>query len=120
MGRMPGKVVASKERDRCSGECHNARTGCRSPIAKLQRRVVVFAHAIKFCYGYRPIFLLILSSFSWPGRKVKTQRPQPYPNPVKLASVWSPEMLTQVGRVPTRGFGARLFFDQLYKPERNT
>ncbi|WP_231603293.1 hypothetical protein [Neorhodopirellula pilleata] len=36
--------------------------------------------------------------------------PEPYPNPVKLATVWSPETLTQAGRVPTRGFGARVFF----------
>lgn len=38
------------------------------------------------------------------------EMPEPYPNPVKLATVWSPETLTQAGRLPTRGFGARVFF----------
>lgn len=43
--------------------------------------------------------------------------PEPYPNPVKLATVWSPETLTQAGRVPTRGFGARVFFyDEKSRP----
>jgi hypothetical protein len=43
--------------------------------------------------------------------------PKPYPNPVKLATVWSPETLTQAGRTPTRGFGARVFFyDEKSRP----
>lgn len=40
----------------------------------------------------------------------KDKVPEPYPNPAKLAAVWSTESLTQVGRVPTRGFGGRIFF----------
>ncbi|MCC9644380.1 hypothetical protein LOC71_19070 [Rhodopirellula sp. JC740] len=40
----------------------------------------------------------------------KETAPEPYPNPAKLAAVWSTESLTQVGRVPTRGFGGRIFF----------
>jgi hypothetical protein len=40
----------------------------------------------------------------------KDKAPEPYPNPAKLAAVWSTESLTQVGRVPTRGFGGRIFF----------
>lgn len=47
----------------------------------------------------------------------KDKPPKPYPNPVKLAAVWSPETLTQAGRVPTRGFGARVFFyDEKSRP----
>ncbi|WDQ15945.1 hypothetical protein [Rhodopirellula sp. P2] len=47
----------------------------------------------------------------------KDQAPEPYPNPAKLAAVWSTESLTQVGRVPTRGFGGRIFFyDEKSKP----
>ncbi|MEO9931323.1 hypothetical protein [Rhodopirellula bahusiensis] len=47
----------------------------------------------------------------------KDKAPEPYPNPAKLAAVWSTESLTQVGRVPTRGFGGRIFFyDEKSKP----
>lgn len=43
--------------------------------------------------------------------------PEPYPNPVKLAVTWSPDTLTQSGRVPTRGFGGRVFFyDEKSRP----
>ncbi|MCM2374410.1 hypothetical protein [Aporhodopirellula aestuarii] len=45
-----------------------------------------------------------------PWAKSKSDQPEPYPNPVKLASTWTPDTLTQAGRVPTRGFGARMFF----------
>ncbi len=45
-----------------------------------------------------------------PWSKPKDGLPEPYPNPVKLASTWTPDTLTQTGRVPTRGFGARVFF----------
>ena len=41
----------------------------------------------------------------------------PYPNPVKIASTWTPDTLVQSGRTPTRGFGGRLFFyDQRSRP----
>ena len=43
-------------------------------------------------------------------RKDPNAPPEPYPNPAKMAVTWSPDTLTQVGRTPTRGFGARLFF----------
>ncbi|MFG0253592.1 MAG: hypothetical protein ACF787_00620 [Rhodopirellula sp. JB053] len=45
-----------------------------------------------------------------PWSKDEDEMPEPYPNPVKLASTWVPDTLTQTGRVPTRGFGARVFF----------
>lgn len=47
----------------------------------------------------------------------KSDVPEPYPNPVKLAATWTPDTLTQTGRVPTRGFGARVFFyDEKTRP----
>ncbi len=52
-----------------------------------------------------------------PWSKNKDGPPEPYPNPVKLAATWTPDTLTQVGRVPTRGFGARVYFyDEKSRP----
>jgi hypothetical protein len=42
--------------------------------------------------------------------KGKDEHPTPYPGPVKLATTWTPDVLVQSGRTPTRGFGGRLFF----------
>ncbi len=39
-----------------------------------------------------------------------SDEPEPYPNPVKLATTWTPDVLTKVGKTPTRGFGGRVFF----------
>ncbi len=35
---------------------------------------------------------------------------EPYPNPAKIATTWTPDTLVQTGRTPTRGFGGRVFF----------
>lgn len=61
------------------------------------------------------------SEKSWsermPWSKSEDELPEPYPNPVKLAATWTPDTLTQTGRVPTRGFGARVFFyDEKSRP----
>ncbi|TWU42524.1 hypothetical protein [Novipirellula artificiosorum] len=41
----------------------------------------------------------------------------PYPNPVKMATTWTPDTLVQTGRTPTRGFGGRIFFyDEKSRP----
>lgn len=40
----------------------------------------------------------------------KEEPPEPYPNPVKMATTWTPDTLTTVGKTPTRGFGGRVFF----------
>ena len=40
-----------------------------------------------------------------PWKKDKGEEPEPYPNPVKLAAIWTPDTLVQTGRTPTRGFG---------------
>lgn len=40
----------------------------------------------------------------------KEKVPEPYPNPVKMATTWTPDTLTTVGKTPTRGFGGRVFF----------
>ncbi len=37
-------------------------------------------------------------------------KPEPYPNPTRMASTWTPDTLVQTGRTPTRGFGGRIFF----------
>ncbi len=44
----------------------------------------------------------------WPWAKDKS--PTPYPNPVKMAVTWTPDILIQSGRTPTRGFGGRVYF----------
>ncbi len=62
---------------------------------------------------HRSILLVLLLATGCIGplkRKDPNAPPKPYPNPVKMAVTWSPDTLTQVGRTPTRGFGARLFF----------
>lgn len=51
----------------------------------------------------------LMERMPW-AKSDKDAVPEPYPNPVKLATVWSPETLSQAGRVTTRGFGARVFF----------
>jgi hypothetical protein len=44
-------------------------------------------------------------------------KPEPYPNPTRIAATWTPDTLVQTGRTPTRGFGGRLFFyDEKTKP----
>ncbi len=40
----------------------------------------------------------------------KDRAPDPYPNPARMATTWTPDTLLQAGRTPTRGFGGRLFF----------
>jgi len=40
----------------------------------------------------------------------KDKKPEPYPNPARMAVTWTPDTLVQTGRTPTRGFGGRLFF----------
>ncbi len=53
----------------------------------------------------------------WIGEKNQEDDEVPYPNPVKLAATWTPDTLMQTGRVPTRGFGGRLFFyDEKSRP----
>ena len=49
--------------------------------------------------------------------KDSDEKPEPYPNPTKLAATWTPDTLIQTGRTPTRGFGGRLFFyDEKSRP----
>ncbi len=45
-----------------------------------------------------------------PWKRKSNADPEPYPNPVKVAATWTPDTLVQTGRVPTRGFGGRVFF----------
>ena len=47
-------------------------------------------------------------AMSWPWSKEK--KAEPYPNPVKMAVTWTPDVLVQPGRTPTRGFGGRVYF----------
>jgi hypothetical protein len=42
--------------------------------------------------------------------KKKEEKPEPYPNPVKMVTTWTPDTLIQSGRTPTRGFGGRVYF----------
>ena len=57
-----------------------------------------------------------LDRFSFFGEK-KSEEPEPYPHPVKMAVTWTPDTLIQSGRTPTRGFGGRVFFyDEKSRP----
>ncbi|MCO8120932.1 hypothetical protein NHH03_04220 [Stieleria sp. TO1_6] len=71
--------------------------GCTSPATQTDKKIGKFFDAPEWT---KPA--------SW--RKSKDELPEPYPNPVKLAATWTPDTLVQSGRVPTRGFGGRLFF----------
>lgn len=45
------------------------------------------------------------------------ETPEPYPNPAKVATTWTPDSLVQSGRMPTRGFGGRIYFyDEKSRP----
>lgn len=51
------------------------------------------------------------------GASKHDEQPEPYPNPVKLLTTWTPDTLLQTGRTPTRGFGGRVFFyDEKSRP----
>ena len=52
---------------------------------------------------------LFFNRMPW-SEKFGQDEPVPYPNPVKVASTWTPDTLVQTGRTPTRGFGGRIFF----------
>ena len=45
-----------------------------------------------------------------PWNKKSNLETEPYPKPAKMATTWTPDTLVQTGRVPTRGFGGRVFF----------
>jgi hypothetical protein len=45
-----------------------------------------------------------------PWSKSEEEPPEPYPDPAKMAVTWTPDVLVQSGKTPTRGFGGRLFF----------
>ncbi|MEM6471532.1 MAG: hypothetical protein AAF802_18370 [Planctomycetota bacterium] len=72
-------------------------TGCASPTTREDAKLANF-----------------FSTPEWLGKapwsKKDDEPPKPYPNPAKLAATWSPDVLMQTGKTPTRGFGGRLFF----------
>ncbi|MDX1946341.1 MAG: hypothetical protein SFU86_13150 [Pirellulaceae bacterium] len=45
----------------------------------------------------------------WGEEQPKIQASK-YPTPVRVAALWSPAILNQAGKTPTRGFGGRLYF----------
>lgn len=49
--------------------------------------------------------------FQWPWQKDKQAKHESkYGQPVRLAVIWTPDVLSVPGKAPTRGFGGRLFF----------
>lgn len=52
------------------------------------------------------------SSENWKISKLfkKDDKPEPYPNPVRMAAMWTADTLSAPGKTTTRGFGGRLFF----------
>ena len=58
----------------------------------------------------------LMDRMPW-ANKDSDKKPEPYPNPAKLAATWTPDTLMQTGRTPTRGFGGRIFFyDEKSRP----
>jgi hypothetical protein len=49
--------------------------------------------------------LTMTKEWDWPWSKE-----EPYPEPVYMAVMWTPDVLIQPGKTPTRGFGGRLYF----------
>lgn len=72
-------------------------TGCTSPTTRTDKKLNQFFQTPDW-----------VKNASW-SKDEKTP-PEPYPGPVKLAVTWTPDVLVQTGRTPTRGFGGRLFF----------
>ncbi|WP_419189077.1 hypothetical protein [Stieleria marina] len=59
----------------------------------------------------------LVDRIPWIGDKEEADDNVPYPNPAKIAATWTPDTLVQSGRVPTRGFGGRIFFyDEKSRP----
>ncbi len=71
--------------------------GCTSPATRGDKKLANFFETPKW-----------MRKASW--SKSAEKPPEPYPNPVKVAATWTPDVLVQSGRTPTRGFGGRLFF----------
>lgn len=72
-------------------------TGCASPTTRTDTKLAQFFDAPEWVKKA-------------PWTKGKDSPPEPYPGPVKMAVTWTPDVLVQTGRTPTRGFGGRLFF----------
>lgn len=72
-------------------------TGCTSPTTRTDAKLSSFFET--------PAWMT-----KAPWSKKEEAPPKPYPNPVKIASTWTADVLVQSGRTPTRGFGGRLFF----------
>jgi hypothetical protein len=96
------------------------------PVMRVTRRQ--FTAAAASLLAFTPVGCATLSDKSdksessfvdrlpWNKNK-KDEVPEPYPNPVKLAATWTPDSLVQTGRIPTRGFGGRVFFyDEKSRP----
>jgi hypothetical protein len=48
-------------------------------------------------------------SWRWPWSEPKTTASE-YGEPVRMAVIWTPDVLTVAGKPPTRGFGGRIYF----------
>src|SRR6187402_2845531 len=46
----------------------------------------------------------------WPWSSGKNLKEAKAEGPATLAAIWTPDILTQPGKPPTRGFGGRLYF----------
>ena len=47
---------------------------------------------------------------TWPWKKQDVVAQQEKQVPLRLVAIWSPDVLTQLGKRPARGFGGRLYF----------
>ncbi len=47
---------------------------------------------------------------TWPWKRQDTLAQQEKQVPLRLVAIWSPDVLTQLGKRPARGFGGRLYF----------
>lgn len=72
-------------------------SGCTAPTSRTDAKLMNFFKTPEW-----------IKKSSW--SKGDNEPPTPYPGPVKMAATWTPDVLVQTGRTPTRGFGGRLFF----------
>jgi hypothetical protein len=81
----------------------------RKPKETIMRCLILALCSVTFLTGCATFPSMGKMKLSNPLSK-KEKKPEPYPNPVKMAVTWTPDTLTTPGKRPTRGFGGRIFF----------
>jgi hypothetical protein len=68
----------------------------------------IFVVAMAFSAGCTSVTKDLKKKLPWsPEAKIKTSK---FETPAHMIAIWSPDILTQTGKPPTRGFGGRIYF----------